>query len=635
MIGERFWGGTRFPRRERVTLAELRPAEVVDMAAMPRVLRRVLGLAWRYPRYVVFATLATLGSSAMSLLLPRLLGRSVDQAHALLVGHHPFGIAWSGLGLGAALILGASILRGLLRMVAGYLGEAVGQQVGYDLRLAFFEQLQRLGFDFHDGIHSGDLITRGMLDLEGVRGFIGDGLQRLILVVLLVGVGAGRLFWTDPLMAILALSFVPVVTGLAARTGMFLRITWTRLQEKMALLTRSMEENLQGARVVRAFAAERFEIDRFDRDAGAALRIARYRISVRALSITGMQTAFYLAMALVLWVGGGRVAAGRMTVGDLTEFLAFMTILQQPTRQIIMIVNSAARATSSGQRLFDILDRTPLVRNWAHATALARPRGTVRFDHVDFAYPGGPPMLRDISFEVGLGQTLGIVGAPGSGKSTIAHLLPRFYDVTGGRITIDDRDIRDVTLESLRATVALVAQDVFLFDIAAADNIAYADPLAVNDRILRAATLTTLHDHIASLPQGYATPVGERGVGLSGGQRQRLSIARGALPEPAILILDDSLSAVDTATEAALRAGLKAANRDRATIIIAHRLSALTDVDEIIVLDSGAIVERGTHRGLLAQGGHYAALYRLQSGQARDTRAETPGDGQQLETEPA
>lgn len=605
-----------------VSFAELRPAEVVDLAAMPRTLRRVLGLAWRYPVRIALATTATLGAAMMSLLLPRLLGRSVDQAHALLDQRLPIGSAWDGLGISASLILGAAILRGLLRMIAGYQGEAVGQHVGHDLRLAFFEKLQRLGFDFHDRVHSGDLITRGMLDLEGVRGFIGEGLQRLVLVVMLVGIGAGRLLATDPLMAVLALSFVPVVAGLAARTGYFLRITWTRLQEKMALLTRAMEENLQGVRVVRAFAAERFELARFDHAAGEALRIARYRIGVRALSITSMQTAFYLAMALVLWVGGQRVAAGRMTIGELTEILAFMTILQQPTRQIIMIVNSAARATSSGQRLFDILDRAPAIRDRPGAEPLADPRGVVRFEHVDFAYPAGPLVLHDISFEVAPGRTLGIVGTPGSGKSTIAHLLPRFYDVSGGRITLDGRDIRDVTLASLRAAVALVAQDVFLFDIAAAANIAYADPDAGDQRIVEAATTANIHDHVAALPEGYVTAIGERGVSFSGGQRQRLSIARGALPDPPVLILDDSLSAVDTATEAALRAALKAANRNRATIVIAHRLSSLVDADEIIVLDGGRIVERGAHASLMAQAGQYAALYRLQSGQARGERAD-------------
>jgi ATP-binding cassette subfamily B multidrug efflux pump len=604
-------------RTDRVTFAELRPAEVLDVSAMPRILRRVLGLAWRYPGRMILATMATLGAAAMSLMLPRLLGKSVDQAHLLLDRHAQFGTGWHGLGVSAALIFGTAILRGLFKMIAGYQGEVIGQNVGQDLRLAFFEKLQRLGFDFHDRIHSGDLITRGMLDLEGVRGFLGDGIQRLVLVVLLVGIGAVQLFATDPLMAVLALSFVPVVTAIAARTGLFLRITWTRLQERMALLTRQMEENLQGARVVRAFAAEAFELTRFDRAAAEALRIARYRIGVRALSITSMQTAFYLAMAVVLWVGGLKVASGHMTVGQLTEILAVMTILQQPTRQIIMIVNSAARASSSGQRLFEIFDRQATIIDRPNAVPLVATRGVVRFEHVNFAYAETASVLHDISFEVSPGRTLGIVGAPGSGKSTIAHLLPRFYDVTGGRITIDGIDIRDVTLESLRATVALVAQDVFLFDVAAADNIAYADPEAGEQRIVEAANTANIHDHVAALPSGYATAVGERGVSFSGGQRQRLSIARGALPDPAVLILDDSLSAVDTATEATLRAALTAANRDRATIIIAHRLSSLVDADDIIVLAKGRIVERGTHADLIAADGHYAELYRLQSGHQR------------------
>jgi ATP-binding cassette, subfamily B, multidrug efflux pump len=610
--------------QEPVTFAELRPNEVVDLGAMPRILRRVLGLALKYPGRFVAATAATLAAAGISLLLPRLLGAAVDRAHRLLGQDLSLGMAAHELGLSAALILGLSILRGLLRMVGGYQGEAVSQRVGFDLRLAFFDKLQRLGFEFHDRIHSGDLITRGMLDLEGVRGFIGDGLQRLVLVVMLVSVGAWRLFSTDPLMAVLALGFVPVVTWQAARTGFFLRVTWTRLQEKMALLTRTMEENLQGLRVVRAFAAERFELGKFDVAANAALRIARYRIGLRALAITGMQTAFYLAMAIVLWVGGMRVAAGRMTIGGLTEILAFMTIVQQPVRQIVMIVNSAARATSSGQRLFEILDREPMIRDGSHAKSLEHAVGVLRFEKVDFAYAGGPPALNHISFEVGPGKTLGIVGAPGSGKSTIAHLIPRFYDVTGGRITLDGHDIRDLTLESLRAAVTLIAQDLFLFDMRAADNIAYADPDADDSRIVEAAANAHIHDHLAGLPLGYATLIGERGVSLSGGQRQRLSIARGCLPEPPVMVLDDSLSAVDTATEAALRAELSASLSRRATIIIAHRLSSLTDADEIIVLDRGMIVERGTYADLLALGGHFAALHRLQSGRTAGDRELAP-----------
>jgi len=595
--------------------ADLRPADVVDVSAMPRVLRRVMGLAAPYWRRLALATVATLGAAVASLALPHMLGRAVDEAHAVAQAGTT-ARTWAPLATTATLVLLLGLARGMLLMTSGYQGEAVGQRVGYDLRLAFFDTLQDLGFDFHDQVHTGELITRGMLDLEGVRGFIEQGLQRLVLLALLLGVGATMMALVDPLMTVLALGFVPVVAAMAARTGLVMRVTWTRLQERMALLTRTMEENLQGVRVVRAYAAKAFELARFDRQSQEALRLANYRIRIRAGAITAMQTAFFAAMALVLWVGAMRVAAGRMSVGQLTQFLAFMTILQQPVRQIIMIVNSAARATSSGQRLFEILDRAPAIADPRDAVPLDRPAGHVRFEGVRFAYPGAEhPAIADIDFEVRPGRLLGIVGAPGSGKSTIAHLIPRFYDVDAGRITLDGHDVRQVSLTSLRRAVAIAAQDIFLFDQPAAANIAYAIPEAANDRIVAAARAARIDEHIAAMPLGYATPVGERGVSLSGGQRQRMSIARALAADPALLILDDSLSAVDTATEAQLRGSLRASRADKATIIIAHRLSAVMDADEIIMLDRGRIVERGTHPALLALGGRYAALYRMQADQ--------------------
>jgi len=615
--GRREWGSPP-DLPERLTLAALNPREVVDLAAMPAMLRRILALMWPYRRMLGLATLATLAGAVASLALPRMLGRAVDQARGLAEAGGTSG-AWTALGSTAAGVLILAALRGLLLMASGYLGEKAGQQVGYDLRLAFFERLQILGFDFHDRVHTGELITRGMLDLEGVRGFIEQGLQKLVLLVMLLVVGATLMALVDPVMTLLALSFVPPVALIAARTGFGMRVVWSRLQERMAQLTRIMEENLQGIRVVRAFAATRYERERFLHASAQALRLANFRIPIRARGVTLMQTAFYAAMGLVLWAGAHRVSAGRMTVGELTQFLTFMTILQQPVRQIIMIVNSGARATSSAQRLFAVLDRVPRLADGPDALPLPTGGGHLRFEAVSFRYPGDErPVLQDISFEVAPGRLLGIVGAPGSGKSTLAHLIPRFYDVSAGRIMIDGHDVRALTLSSLREAVAIVAQDVFLFDQPAAANIAYAVPDLAEEHVVAAAAAARIHDHLTGLPEGYATRVGERGVSLSGGQRQRMTIARGLALEPAVLVLDDSLSAVDTATEAQLRAALRERRREGrgggATIVIAHRLSALADADEIIVLDRGRIVERGTHAFLLALGGHYAALWSLQSG---------------------
>jgi len=302
-----------------------------------------------------------------------------------------------------------------------------------------------------------------------------------------------------------------------------------------------------------------------------------------------------------------------MSVGTLTEFLTYMTLLQGPIRQIAMIFASAARATSSGGRLFEILDLNPAIQDAPGARDLKVEKGALRFEHVDFAYEGGKRVLADVDFEVGPGKTLGIVGPPGSGKSTIANLIPRFYDVTAGRITLDGQDIRDVTLASLRQHVGLVQQEAFLFDATVTNNVAYADPWADEVRIVGAAKTAQIHDYVARLPAAYETRVGERGVALSGGQRQRMSIARGVVPGPGVMIFDDSTAAIDAVTEKKVRDALREATEAKATIIIAHRLSSLMHADEILVLESGRIVERGTHAELVALGGEYADLYRLQT----------------------
>jgi ATP-binding cassette subfamily B protein len=397
-------------------------------------------------------------------------------------------------------------------------------------------------------------------------------------------------------------------------TQLRLRAAWLTLQERLAVVSRVMDENLGGIRVVRAFAAQLHELGKFDAASKSAMSLAHERVRIRVTNTSAMNFSFFFAMGLVLWAGGTKVIAGEISVGTLASFLTFMTILQMPVRQLGLLVNSFARASTCGSRLFELLDLELTIKDDPKAPALKTTEGTLRFDNVSFAYPSAPnrAVLTGVSFEGRRGETIGIVGPPGSGKSTIAHLIPRFYDVTGGSISIDGQDIRSVNLSSLREAVGVVMQDSFLFTTTIENNIAYGNPWAKETRISRAAEYAQLHNYVAGLPAGYTTVVGERGVSLSGGQRQRLSIARSLILKPAVMVFDDSTAAIDAATEQRIRSAMKRFARDRVTIIISHRLSSLMHADQILFIEDGKIIERGTHEQLLAKGGRYRTLYDLQ-----------------------
>ncbi|RWG22551.1 MAG: ABC transporter ATP-binding protein [Mesorhizobium sp.] len=575
-------------------------------------LLRIVRLTLRHPWQVAITIVSTFIAATLQLFIPRLLGRAIDQAQGVMTAGAG-AAAERALWNTALTLLVVSILRGLFTMAQNYYGEAVGHRTGYELRLAFYEKIQRLSFSFHDRVHTGDLITLGLLDLDGVRMFFSTGILRVVLLGVLIGVGAYLLISTDLVLGLLSLSFVPFVAWRSSVTQLALRSTWLTLQERLSVLSRVMDENLGGIRVVRAFAAQRHELEKFDRAKQDALDLANQRVGIRVSNTSAMNFSFLAAMGLVLWFGGQKVIAGQISVGTLAQFLTFMTILQMPVRQLGLMVNSFARASTCGTRLFELLDTELDIEDAPDARDLVVTDGVLRFDNVGFRYAGaGRPTLSGISFKARSGETIGIVGPPGSGKSTIAHLIPRFYDVSSGAITIDGQDISKVTLQSLRKAVGVVQQDAFLFTTSIENNIAYGNPWARETRIGQAAEYAQLHNYIIGLPAGYTTVVGERGASLSGGQRQRLTIARSLMLRPSVLVFDDSTAAIDAGTEQRIRAAMKRFAKDRVTLIISHRLSSLMHADQILFVEGGRIVERGTHEELLALGGRYRALYDLQ-----------------------
>tara|TARA_B110000116_G_scaffold50361_1_gene42015 strand:- start:449 stop:2266 length:1818 start_codon:yes stop_codon:yes gene_type:complete len=588
-------------------------------------------MALLYRWRLVFGLIAIFLASGFQLAIPILIGSSVDAALGLENGDlriansavvasiesvtDIFGEgsnpAKTALIIIAVLLFIASVGRGLSAMFQNYMGESVGQSIGYELRMLYYEKLQRLSFSYHAGVHTGDLITRGIVDVEGVRMFVQTALLRSVFLVVLIGTGMYLMLSQDLVLGLISLSFVPFVAWRATVARLKLRSNWYQLQERLSALTKVMDENLGGIRVVRSFASQDHEMKKFDVASNETLALANVQVGIRASNISLMSVAFMLSMAGVLWVGGLRVIDGELTPGELTQFLAFMSILLQPVRQIGMMINGFARGSATGGRLFQVLDIDPDIQDKPDAKDLEITNGTLEFHNVSFGYEEDHT-LNGVSFKVEPGHTVGIVGPPGSGKSTIAHLVPRFYDPKEGYITIDGQDLRDVTLDSLRKAVGVVEQDTFLFTASVEHNVAYGDPWAPDDRVETASQHAQLGDYIDRLPGGYNTLVGERGVSLSGGQRQRLSIARSIMLKPQLIVFDDSTAAIDAATEQRIRAALTELTKDRATIIISHRLSSLMHADEILFIEEGKIVERGSHEELLTQGGHYNDLYELQ-----------------------
>jgi ABC-type multidrug transport system fused ATPase/permease subunit len=578
-----------------------------------QILIRITLMAWRYRTRLTLAYLTFLVAVGLSLLIPFLFGISIDR----LVSVGDDGITGKDVSRSTLLVLAGAILatslaRGFFDFARTYTVDSLSQLVSYDFRNQIYDKLQHLSFAYHDKEHTGNLMSKATADVEAVRRFVNMGLVRSLEVVLrIIGITA-ILVLIDWKLALISLAFVPF---LVIRTTMVmgrLRTMWTRVQEVMGETVTVLQENLVGIHVVKAFGSEEFEKKKFAERA-QVLRGEYFQSErLQGTNSAWMTFFFTLALALILWIGGWKVIRGDITPGQLTMFILYLNQLTFPIRMCAFVINSFSRAISSGKRLFDVIDATSPVEEKTQAEDMGRAKGHVSFENLSFAYESRAPALKHVDINAEPGQITAILGAPGSGKTTIVNLLPRFYDVTEGRIAIDGRDIRDFTLASLRHNVGIVQQDVFLFGGNMRDNIAYGAVDSSFEDIVAAAKVAQLHDYIMTLPDGYDTTVGERGATLSGGQRQRLSIARTILINPPILILDDSTSSVDVETERQIHEAMTGVMKGRTTFVIAHRISTVRDADLIVVLKEGEVAQQGTHEELMARGGIYRDIYELQ-----------------------
>ena len=513
----------------------------------------------------------------------------------------------------ALVILGIGVFRAVLPFGVRYLSEWIAAHVGYDLRNRMYNHIQYLPFSYHDHAQSGQLISRTIEDVRAIERFTGFSVIELIRVgLLLIGITVVLFAQHAALAAIALLPLIPmalITLSFGRRVGgLFLTVDNT-----LGELSSRLQENVTGAQVVRAFAREPYEIERFDRT-NRLLYKAQVNVTNQFSRI--MPTTNLLVMAgtiLILWFGGQMVLEGTLTVGELVAFNTYVLMLSGPTQQLTWLVNSAGEAIAGVQRTFEVLDTAPAIATPEDAYQLPTLTGRVQFDNVSFRYGGeNVAALDDIDLTVEPNQVVALIGPTGSGKTSLVNLIPRFYDVAEGALKVDGRDVRNVDLVTLRKQIGIVLQTSLLFSSSVGENIAYGRPEASLEEVIAAAKAAQAHEFISELPEGYETVVGERGITLSGGQRQRVAIARALLMNPRILILDDSTSSVDTQTERLIQQALDHLMQGRTTFVIAHRLSTVHRADLILVLNSGRIVERGTHRQLLASDGPYRQIYELQ-----------------------
>ncbi|SFE63896.1 ATP-binding cassette, subfamily B [Paenibacillus algorifonticola] len=570
------------------------------------VFRQLKRFYWVERKFLLTSIVCLMFATALGLVYPNLLRILIDD----VIKEEQYGKVPAL----ALTVVGVVTLKGLMQFLHGFFGGRLGNRVAFRLRNACYDKLQSLSFQYYDKAKTGDLMSRLTADLEAIRNFIGFGFAQILNVVLMVVFGGAMMLSIHWQLTLITLVTIPLLVFTALRFERKIHPAFQEMRRALSSLTTAVQENITGVRTVKSFAREPHEVNKFSvkNEAYQTNQIGAAKIWAHYFPI--MELCANISAVILLLAGGMLVIRGELKLGELVAFFSLTWYIIGPMWGIGFHINNYTQSKASGERVLNLLNEHVHVKNLEHAIVLDDQlvKGHVRFNNVTFNYPDKAPALTNISIDAPAGSVIGFLGATGSGKSTVIQLLMRAYNVKEGSITLDGMDIRDIDVGSLRRQMAPVFQETFLFSASIRTNLAYGMQDVTDEQIEHAAKLAKAHDFIMEMPEGYDTIVGERGMGLSGGQKQRIAIARALIKNPHILILDDATSAVDMETEHEIQAGFKELMAGRTTFIIAHRISSLRHADEIIVLDQGVIVQRGTHQQLLAQHGPYRDTYKIQ-----------------------
>lgn len=570
-----------------------------------RTFQRLKRFYWPFKGYFFVSLLALLLVTGLTMIYPLALKVTIDEV--IGAGRYEW-VPWIVLGF-----VSLMLIKSLAAFVQQFAGDLFGIRTVYELRNALYRKLESLPFRFYDNAKTGDLMSRLTADVEVFRFFLSFGCAQCLNFLLLLGFGLGAMVYLHPLLAVVTLLAMPFLSVTVYRFDRRVHPAFLGVRRSFARLTTKVQENISGMHTVKALAREELEISRFGERNRQYMETNLETAYIWSTYFPLMELIGNISVVVLLAYGGWLVIRGELLLGELVAFFSLVWYIIGPLMHLGFIINTYSQSRAAGERILEILNEPEEIQSPPRAWVPERIRGHVRFVGVSHRYaPDGEWALREVSFDAPPGKVIGLIGATGAGKTTLTRLISRFYDPAEGEVLVDGRPVREYDLHALRRHIGVVFQETFLFSSTIRDNIAYGRPDVSMEQVIRAAKRAQAHDFISGFPEGYDTVLGERGLGLSGGQKQRIAIARALVTEPSILILDDATSAVDMETEQRLQEALREVMRGKTTFIIAHRISSVQHADEILVLDRGRVVERGTHRELLEQKGIYRRIYDIQ-----------------------